>query len=116
MGMVASFILVLLGVTLPPSPNSDESLKPQCECRNCGEAAVVATEMAAEILGEAYLRMQFGDKEVTSTKPIVVHYRKRKVGDYWAVFGAERSPTSGQYNTVLIDRKTGCLLFSFAAP
>lgn len=109
-------VLGVVGMALTDvTISSGETFKPVCVCKGCPDNSIVRSEHDAALLGEAYLRVIFGDDELVATKPVVGYRHKRSSGDYWTMFGKTRSPKSGLYNTVFIDEKTGCLLFAYGA-
>jgi hypothetical protein len=115
MAKVASLIAVACGL-MAAVDASEPGLKPYCICHDCSDGEVVGNGREAALLGEAFLKIKFGEADVAEIKPIVAYPHDRPAGRYWAVFGGERSKKSGRYDTVFIDGRTGCLLFAYAAP
>jgi len=116
--IVTVLLFVVLVGSIPSSGDTLDEMQPVCTCPECKDGHVVRKGPVvkdvkhAMLLGEAYLRVVFGDEALSKYKPLRAYRRERASGGaFWWVGGSNsQRPDWIDGIDVRIDEKYGCLL------
>lgn len=116
--IVIALLLVVFAISIPSSGDSLDEMQPACVCPECTDGPVVRKGPVvkdvkhAMLLGEAYVRVVFGDEALSKYQPLRAYRRERAHGGaFWLVVGLNsQRPDWIDGISVHIDEKYGCLL------
>lgn len=111
-------LFALLVGSISSSGDSLDEMQPVCVCPKCEDGPFVRKDPVvkdvkhAMLLGEAYVRVVFGDEALAKYQPLQAYRRERASGGaFWLVVGLNsQRPDWIDGIGVRIDEKYGCLL------